>query len=166
MNNNNTIVRCSFKHAPFGLISLNTSLTSANMNLLTAYSCSTGRCLVFPAFLTAPLRACQHWSKRTQWQRGKREGTKKACTHTHADTGIHTKTEATRKRRLLTVAYFPSSSYSWYSSVNRVEVTTVAMLTGEGGARVSGELVKVQRGKTGSRSDRSRELEGREHWQE
>lgn len=26
------------------------------------------------------------------------------------------------------VAYFPSSSYSWYSSVNLVEVTIVAML--------------------------------------
>lgn len=27
------------------------------------------------------------------------------------------------------IAYFPSSSYSWYSSVNLVEVTTVAMST-------------------------------------
>lgn len=38
----------------------------------------------------------------------------------------HTHTEA--------AAYFPSSSYSWYSSVNRVEVAVVAMV-----GTVSGE---------------------------
>lgn len=37
------------------------------------------------------------------------------------------------------VAYFPSSSYSWYSSVNRVEVTVVAMVVAvRGGAQASG----------------------------
>lgn len=30
-------------------------------------------------------------------------------------------------------AYFPSSSYSWYSSVNLVEVAVVAMVGGESG---------------------------------
>lgn len=39
------------------------------------------------------------------------------------------------RRCWLAVAYFPSSSYSWYSSVNLVEVTIVAMLTEVKGTR-------------------------------
>lgn len=83
-----------------------------------------------------------------------------ACAHGHADTGLN----ATRAAEL--GAYFPSSSYSWYSSVKRVEVATVAMVTegeAEPGrasrlsgrlAQVSEELVKVE--KRGARAQRGR----------
>lgn len=37
------------------------------------------------------------------------------------------KTNTMHTVTLTTAAYFPSSSYSWYSSVNRVEVAVVAM---------------------------------------
>lgn len=41
--------------------------------------------------------------------------------------GVGDKNDKTT-RCTTTVAYFPSSSYSWYSSVNLVEVTIVAMV--------------------------------------
>lgn len=118
-------------HAPLNAhAGLTASLCSANMNLPTALCCS-GGCLPLSCFFSlsllfdSPSRALS-----TQQQQRRGGGVR---THTHTYTNKHT-LNATRRAATaavaLTVAYFPSSSYSWYSSVNLVEVTTVAMLTG------------------------------------
>lgn len=84
-------------------------------------------------------------------------GEKHARMHTH-------RLNATRAAAAaaVTVAYFPSSSYSWYSSVNRVEVTTVAMLTevtGERGGESPRALQWPPRAGFGRRSREGREVE-------
>lgn len=117
-------------HAPLNAhAGLTASLCSANMNLPTALCCS-GGCLPLSCFFSLSLLFDSPSRALSTQQQQRRGG---ACEHTHTYTNKHT-LNATRRAATaavaLTVAYFPSSSYSWYSSVNLVEVTTVAMLTG------------------------------------
>lgn len=83
---------------------------------------------------------CQHWSQCAQ-----RTAAAEKCTYTHTRTRARSHTLNATAAALVVymcvyvcvvsvgacgeIAYFPSSSYSWYSSVNLVEVTTVAMST-------------------------------------
>lgn len=101
-------------HAPLNAhAGLTASLCSANMNLPTALCCS-GGCLPLSCFFSLSLLFDSPSRALSTQQQQRRGG---ACEHTHTYTNKHT-LNATRRAAAataavaLTVAYFPSSSYS------------------------------------------------------